>query len=56
MQYLASGGCKFMILHKASFSLQQRNKFIYLLPSCPLFEKVTPTQIPNKSIIINPTS
>ena len=29
MQYLASGGSKFMILHKASFSLQQRNKFTF---------------------------
>ena len=28
MQYFAGGGYKFMILHKASFSLQQRNKFI----------------------------
>ena len=54
MQHLAGGGCKFMILHKASFFLEQRNKFIQLLPSFPLFEKLTPTQIPIKSIIINP--
>ena len=50
MQYLAGGGCKFMILHKASFSLQQRNKLIYYSQVEPIFEKVPPTQIPIKQV------
>ena len=51
MQYLAGGGYKFMILRKANFSLQQRNK-IYLNYSqvVPIFEKVPPTQIPIKQL------
>ena len=54
MQYLASGGSKFMVLHKATFSLQQRNKFIYYSQVVPIFEKAPPTQIPFKSIILKP--
>ena len=56
MQYLAGGGSKFMILHKASFSLQQRNKLIYYSQIVQIFEKVPPTQNPIKSIIIKPNS
>ena len=50
MQYLAGGGSKFMILHKAGFPLQQRNKFIYYSQVVPIFEKVPPTQIPIKQV------
>ena len=49
MQYLAGAGSKFMILHKASFFLQQRNKFYLDYSQVVLIiEKVPPTQIPIK--------
>ena len=50
MQYVAGGGSNFKILHKASFSLQQRNKFIYYSQVVPIFEKVPRTQVPIKQV------
>ena len=50
MQFLAGGGSKFKILHKASFFLQQMNKFIYYPQVVPIFEKIPPTQIPIKQV------
>ena len=42
-----------LILPKANFSLQQRNIFYVTTKFVEIIEKVTPTQIPIKSIIFN---
>lgn len=45
--YLASGGSKFMILHKARFSLQQKNKFYLTTPKLPNIWEGNPNSNPN---------